>query len=129
MRAVKVKMDQVPEESGAADELLAHYPPEKVDAALERMAELGLLNHLLPDLTEAYKEAGINLRDDGIVHAILVTLRIIEDEMERLTGAFGGDTAGRLVRSTARALTDQTCATVKANVVRQGYWATRHATP
>lgn len=101
--------------------------PEQVEAVITRMAATGELDHMLPDIysrrTKPFEDAGVNLRNPETVHAILVGLRLVEDELDRLTTGEGKDLTARLTRSVARLLVGQACDGVRADVVSLGYYA------
>lgn len=114
--------------------------PEEIEAAWVRLADLGKLDHLIPELVEEvarpFENAGVDLADDRTVTAVLVACRLITREVEQLTGGVeqlrkgaGKDFSALLTRSVARQLAGEACDKLMINVVRANRLAhLRHAT-
>jgi hypothetical protein len=97
--------------------------PEEVDAALARLADLGKLDRLVPGLIEEvvlpFERAGVDLADDRVLTAVLVTCRLIVYAVERVAQTMPDkDLAAMLCRSVAKRMAGDACDTLMANVVR-----------
>jgi hypothetical protein len=112
-------MDQEPDPSMV--EFVA--TPEEIEAAWERLADLGKLDHLVPGLLDEvvgpFEKAGVDLADDRVLTAIMVTCRLIVYAIERLAQRLEDkDLSAMLLRSVARQMGAEACDTFMANVVR-----------
>lgn len=117
-------------DQGDAGDLEFEATPEEIAAAWERLADLGMLDHLVPKLFDEvvrpFENAGVDLADDRVLTAVLVTCRLIVYAVERLAQKLGdADLEAMLCRSVARSMAAEACDTLMANVVRANSLARR----
>ena len=97
--------------------------PEEIEAAWERLADLGKLDHLVPGLIDEvvrpFEDAGVDLADDRVLTAVMVTCRLIVYAVERLAQRLPDkELAAALARSAGRQMAVEACDTFMANAVR-----------
>lgn len=103
---------------------------EESQAAWERLAELGMLNHLAPGLFDEvvrpFENAGLDVADDRVLTAVLVTCRLIAYAIERVAQKLAdADLAATLCRNVAKQMATDACDTLMANVVKANALARR----
>lgn len=96
---------------------------EEAQAAWERLADLGKLDHLVPKLLDEvvrpFEDAGVDLADDRVLTAVMVTCRLIVYAIERVAQRLTDkDLAAMMCRSVAKQMAAEACDTLMANVVR-----------